>query len=211
MKKQLVVCGWGVAALLASSVSLLAVEKNGVMLTVTKKTLDRSDTRSGYYSDRIDRTQGLKVSLKNMTFKPQKEGEVVWTILVRRVGYTAPSGFTGSEPLKALQPSEGLDMVMGAAQITGWKDYYDSAKDKMEYQVIVKQGGTEVVRAQSSANFDAIAKTATINKTQPAPPPAADEVAKPATPAAKVPAAPLRSPTALPPTSNQPLNGGALK
>ena len=168
MNKLLVVFTSVAVMLVASSPRLLAVEKNGVMLTVTKKTLDRADTRGGYYSDRIDRTQGLKVFLKNMTFKPQPEGEVVWTIIVRRYGYSSGNltGFTGSEPLKALGPSESIDMVMGAAQITGWRDYYDSAKDKMEYQVIVKRAGAEVARVQSAANFDVIAKTATIRKAE---------------------------------------------
>ena len=105
------------ASLLLTIQPLRAEEKNGVMLTVQKKTLDRNDARGGYYSyDRIDRTQGLKVTVRNTTIKPQPEGEVEWTIIVRRAGYSSGSleGFSGVEKLKALRPSDTADMVMGA-------------------------------------------------------------------------------------------------
>ena len=179
---------------------LRAEEKNGVMLTVQKKTLDRNDTRSGYYSyDRIDRTQGLKVTVRNTTFKPQAEGEVEWTIIVRRAGYsTSASGFSGVEKLKALRPSDTAEMVMGAAQITGWRDYYDAAKDKMEYQVIVKQGGVETVRAQTNPAFDALAKRSTITKTTPIEPDAAEPAPRGSALAPPRPAATPARPAATP-------------
>ena len=144
---------------------LRADEKNGVSLSVSKKTLDRNDTRTNYYySDRIDRTQGVKAIIRNTTIKPLPEGEVKWTILIRPYSSSALHGSTGTEPLKALKTSETVEMVLGAAQITGWKDGYDAAKDKMEYQVIVSAGGEEKVRVQSTTGFDALAKRATINK-----------------------------------------------
>ena len=208
------------ASLLLSIQPLRAEEKNGVMLTVQKKTLDRNDARGGYYSyDRIDRTQGLKVTVRNTTIKPQPEGEVEWTIIVRRAGYSSGSleGFSGVEKLKALRPSDTADMVMGAAQITGWRDYYDAAKDKMEYQVIVKQGGVETVRAQTNQAFDALAKRAHITKTKPG----EGETAAPATPRPSLlpprpqPAQPLIPTQPIPPAQTPPLppplDGGALK
>ena len=200
-------------------------------MTVTKKTLSRDDVRTGsYYYDRIDRTQGLKVTVQNMSFKAQPEGEVVWTILVRKYGYSSGGleAFTGTEPLKALRPADKEEMVMGAAQITGWRDYYDYAKDKMDYQVIVKQGGVEVVRMQSTQGFDAIVKRATMHKAEPAPKAGAEEAAaeKPAgaaltpraTPAPRATPVPRTTPAprATPvPARNEPLapplDGGALK
>ena len=158
-----------VTGLLAWSPSLWADEKNGVSLMVTKKTLERNDTRSPYYysGDRIDRTQGLKAAIRNTTIKPQPEGEVKWTILVRKNSYSSSGtldGSTGTEKLNALKSSETLEMVLGAAQITGWRDGYDAAKDKFEYQVIVSQDGVEKVRVQSTAAFDALAKRARLTK-----------------------------------------------
>ena len=129
----------GLIGWLAFSAALRAEEKNGVSLVVVKKTLERNDTRSSYvYSDRIDRTQALKATIRNTSTKPQPEGEVKWTILVRRFNYSPSElmGTTGTEKLKALKSAEITEMVMGAAQITGYTGY-DSTKDKMDYQIIV--------------------------------------------------------------------------
>ena len=214
---------------------LRAEEKNGISLIVSKKTLDRNDTRTGYYyADRIDRTQGLKAIIRNTTFKPQLEGEVKWTIIIR--GYSssgALQGSSGTEPLKALKTSETVEMVLGAAQITGWKDGYDYAKDKMDYQVIVSLGGEEKVRVQSTPGFDALAKRASINKAAPStsetpaakrapaatPKPVAAATPRPAVP---VPPSPFAAPRATPapatpapkkPSANDdaPLDGSKLK
>ena len=153
------------AGLLAASGLLRAEEKNGISLSVSKKTLDRNDTRTSYYyADRIDRTQGVKAIIRNTTFKALPEGEVKWTILVRSYSSSALQGSTGTEPLKALKTAETVEMTLGAAQITGWKDGYDAAKDKIDYQVIVSTGGEERVRVQSTPGFDALAKRATISK-----------------------------------------------
>jgi hypothetical protein len=189
-----------------------------VRLTVTRKTLDRSDTRAGLsYADRIDRTQGLKVTVQNVSVKTQPEGEVVWTILVRRSGYSSGGleAFTGTEPLRELRAADKEEMVMGAAQITGWRDLYDYAKDKMDYQVIVKQGGVEAVRVQTTQGFDAAVKRATMHTTTPAA--AGEAEAAPAEkPAPRATPQPRATPSPrVPPTRNQPpappLDGGALK
>jgi hypothetical protein len=229
--KVFFVCSLTVALAFGVTASASAQEKNGVRLMVSKKTLDRNDVRAGYYyADRIDRTQGLKVTVQNTSLKPQPEGEVVWTILVRKYGYTSGGleAFTGIEPLKALRPTDKEEMVMGAAQITGWRDWYDYAKDKMDYQVIVKQGGVEVVRMQSTQGFDAVVKRATMHKAEPAARDGAEDAAaeKPAsatlapraapapratpvsrtTPAARATPVPARNEPLAPP-----LDGGALK
>jgi hypothetical protein len=215
------------AALLVVGIqSLSAEEKNGLQLSVVKKTLERADVRVGsYYYDRIDRTQGLKVTLKNISFKEMPEGEVEWTIIVRKYYSTAVEGFKGVEKLKALRPAEAIDMIMGSAQITGWRELYDAAKDKMEYQVVVKQAGAEVVRSQSTSGFDALAKRANVRKVKAADTAEAEPVKAPSTPkATPVPkSTPVPLPKATPtptgkatpvpaqPPPDAPLNGGALK
>src|SRR5688500_2581474 len=103
--------GWLCVSLALSSLAR-GEEKNGLQVSVTKKTLDRADTRGGYYySDRIDRTQGLKITIKNTTFRPMPEGEIDWTIIVRRYAYATPEGFTGTDKVKALKPAESVEMV----------------------------------------------------------------------------------------------------
>src|SRR4028118_331773 len=107
--------------LLMFAAAAWAEEKNGVQLTVSRKTLDRNDTRSTfYYYDRIDRTQGLKITVKNVSFKPMPEGEVEWTLLVRKYASTTVEKYSGTEKLEALKPANSADLALGAAQISGW-------------------------------------------------------------------------------------------
>ncbi len=148
------------ACLLLTFSSAPAEEKNGLSLSVSKKTLERSDSRNGYigYSDRIDRTQGLKVTVKNTSFKPMPEGEMEWTILVRKYLSSSLYRYTGKEKLSALKVAEAADLTIGAAQITGWKDYGEQYKDKIEYQVVITQAGKEMIRTASTPAFDALAK-----------------------------------------------------
>jgi hypothetical protein len=94
-----------------------AEEKNGLSVTVSKTTLERSDTRNTYYySDRIDRTQGLKVTVKNVSFKDMPEGEIEWTILVRKYYSTTVLKHSGKEKLKPLaaRRSDGHGDWLGA-------------------------------------------------------------------------------------------------
>lgn len=138
-----------------------AAEKNGLSVAVNKTTLENNDTRgAGYYSDRINRTQGLKASIRNMSFKEMPEGEVIWTILVLRWGSSTINSYTGTEKLKALKPSETADMVIGKAEMGGYKNYGAAEKDKTEWQVVVKQGGSEIIKTQSTSTFDNLAKRA---------------------------------------------------
>lgn len=152
--------------LLAAAVPpALADTQNGLTVSVSKKTLDRQDQRTGAYWDRIDRTQGLKLSIRNATFKEMPEGEVEWTILVRGYSSSSIQKNHGKEKLKVLKPAEATEMVIGAAQVTGYRDYGAQYKDKIEHQVVITQAGKEVYRMASTAGFDALAKRAvTVNR-----------------------------------------------
>ena len=141
-----------------------AEEKNGLSVAVSKTVIENNDTRgNGYSSDRINRTQGLKAVIKNTSFKEMPEGEVVWTILVRKWGYSTPrtESYTGTEKLKVLKPAESTDMVIGKADVSGYAGYGAAEKDKTEWQIIVKQDGKEILKVQSTSTFDSLAKHAT--------------------------------------------------
>jgi len=148
-------------AVLSFSASAPAEEKNGLSVSVSKTTLEKNDTRgAGYYSDRINRTQALKAVIKNVSFKEMPEGEVIWTVLVKRYSYADIASFTGTEKLKALKPAEASEMVFGSAQITGYSGYSETYKDKTEWQITVKQDGKELIKTQSTSTFDQMAKRA---------------------------------------------------
>lgn len=144
----------------------VAEEKNGLQVTIARKTLDRNDRRTGsyyYYSDRIDRTQGLKVTVKNVSFKGMPEGELTWTLLVKKYSGGTTEGYTGKETLKALKPAETVEMVIGSAEVRGWNDMSGQVKDKIEHQVVINQGGKETLRISSTPGFDAMAKHASFS------------------------------------------------
>jgi hypothetical protein len=113
---------------------------------VSKKTIDRSDERSSsFYSDRINRTQGLKAVVKNISFRDKPEGQLEWTLLVRKYYSTTIEKHSGTEKLPALRKAESAEFQLGSAQIYGWRSPSYNVKDKIEYQVIISHEGTETI------------------------------------------------------------------
>lgn len=157
----------GLTALLALSLSdARAEEKNGVGVTVSKTTIENND-RQGSYSKSINRTQALKAVIKNVGFKPMAESELTWTILIKRYyssSYSSysygPSRMSGKEKVKALKPAESVEFILGSAQISGYQGSSWAEKDKIEWQIVVTQGATELIKTQSTQNFDALNKQA---------------------------------------------------
>ncbi len=150
----------GVSTLMLSAAGF-SEEKNGLSLNVQKTTLDRNDMRSGYMYDRLDRTQGLKITVKNESFKDMGEGALDWQILVRKYLSNVVMSYKGTEKVKSLKTGEAQDLKIGAAEVTGWRDGAYTEKDKIEWQVVVKQDGVEKIRSQSTSSFDTLAKRAT--------------------------------------------------
>ena len=138
-------------------------EQNGLQVEVSRKTMARNDIRTGYYDDQqINRTMALHVVVKNVSMKPFPAGEIDYSLLVLKINYF-PSHYqlyTGTEPLPALKTGESADVIIGAAQISGYRDIGIQHKDKMNYKVVVKHGNTETARLTSIEGFDAIAATA---------------------------------------------------
>lgn len=136
-----------------------AEDKNGLSVTVSKTTLDKKDTRSSYSSyERTNKTQALKVTVKNTSFKPMPEGEMTWKILV--VGSYSSTLYTGVEKVNALKPAESQELIIGAAQVSAWKDYSGRGGDKTEHQIAIRHGDKEIIKTQTTPGFDAMAKRA---------------------------------------------------
>lgn len=186
-----------------------AEEKNGLLVSVTKKTLERNDGRT-VSSTRVDRTQGLNVSIKNTSIKDFPVGEVQWTLVVRKYS-GGLERYSGKEVLKALRPSMTTEVLVGAAQTGGYRSDYVNYKDKLEYEVIIVHNGKETLRATSDQNFALLAKRATnmdrredAEDTEPAKPgelipgkPTAGIIPKPAIPT--IPVRPELPPGMVPP------------
>lgn len=148
-------------ALVLSTAPAPAEEKNGMSVVVSKVTLDKKGSKdnSAYSSyERTDKTQALKVTVKNTSFKPMPEGEMTWKILV--IGTYSSTLHTGVEKVNTLKPAESKELIIGAAQVGAWKDYSGRGSEKTEHQITINQGQKEIIRTQTTPSFDALAKRA---------------------------------------------------
>jgi hypothetical protein len=137
-------------------------EQNGLQIEVTRKTVAKNDVRTGFYNEQqLNRTMALHVVVKNVSMKPFPAGEIDYSLLVYKYNYSNHYQlYTGTEPLPALQIGQSADVVIGAAQINGYRDIGFQHKDKMDYKIIIKHGSTETARVTSAEGFDSMAANA---------------------------------------------------
>ena len=88
------------------------------------------------------------------------ESEVQWQILVRKYYSTTVESSSGKEKLKPLKTAESTEIVIGDAQVGGWRDASYQDKDKIEWQVIIISEGKELIKSSSTPGFDSLAKRA---------------------------------------------------
>jgi hypothetical protein len=138
-----------------------AEERNGLLVNVTKRTLDRSDRRDYYGGTRIARTQGVRMVARNTSLRQFGEGEITWTLLVRRTSEGTTEKYVGKQPLKPLRPAESVDLIIGAVPIGGYRSDRNY-KDELDYDILITHGGKESIRVSSAANFAAMARGATL-------------------------------------------------
>ncbi len=148
--------------LASASVSAHAEEKDGLSLTVAKVTLKKEDAKAwtqdrGSY-ETTTRTQAIKVTAKNTSFKPMAEGELEWNILV--VGTYFSQLQSGIEKIKALKPANIQELQFGSAEAHGWRKGTSKKEDRVEWKLVVKQGEKEIMKSQSCPDFDTLAKHA---------------------------------------------------
>lgn len=141
-----------------------AEEKNGLMLTAAKKTLDRSQSRT-YYSRTTEKTQALKVTVKNISIRPIPEVTLQWTVLARPYYGSKSLKYTGTEPMKSLKPAEVFETLVPLPQVVEYRGS-DTRKDDTEYQLLVMNGEEEMVRLETTKEFDFLAKAAVLDKSR---------------------------------------------
>lgn len=134
-----------------------AEERNGVHITVVKKTVARTD---GEYSGSKRRKLSLAVTVRNGSIRDLPAGEVKWTMLVKRAYDGGWRKYTGTEPLKVLRYAQSAEMLVGEATAGRFRGDETEYKDRVEYQVSVMHGGKETVAASSTPTFASIAAQA---------------------------------------------------
>jgi hypothetical protein len=154
-------------ALLALAPHSPAAEtQNGLQISVAPKTISRNDARYSIYfaNSAINRMMALQIIAKNVSTRGMPEGSIVWQILV--IGASGGSTlYSGKENLPALKTAASKELLVGSAQITGWRDGTYQRKDKLEYKVLVNHGGAITATVVSTPAFEALATHA--NRVQP--------------------------------------------
>jgi hypothetical protein len=145
-------------ALLSLTTLLPAVEtQNGLQIAVTPKTISRNDARyASYFTDRaINRMMALQIIAKNVSSKAMPEGSVEWKILVLSTS-GGSTLYSGREALGPLKTAASAELLVGSAQITGWRDASYQRKDKMEYKIVVNHGGAVTASVVSTPAFESL-------------------------------------------------------
>lgn len=137
--------------------------QNGLQVAVTPKTISRNDARyaSLFATERaINRMMALQIIAKNVSTKTMEEGTVEWKILVLPTGGGATL-YTGTTQLPKLKTATSKELLVGSAQVMGWRDASYQRKDKLEFKVTISHGGTPTTEVVSTPAFDQLASTAT--------------------------------------------------
>jgi len=162
-----------------------AEEKNGLQVSVQKVTLDRADFRGGDVNiENLDRTMGLRVTLRNTSFKDINAGEVTWEIVKRKWDNAALELTTGTDKLQPLHKGETVEITIGAARTSGLINGAVLRKDELDWELIFRQGAKEIARFSSKANFQTLLKRAALVPTPANPSAEAAPAATPGAPAA---------------------------
>ena len=147
-----------VAAVFLGIACACADEQNGLSVNVSRKTSDRSATSEG---NGTKVRQGLKVEIKNQRLKAMPAGELQWTVVVKK-RYSSLEKHKGKEVLKALKPGEVSELVVGNFGLATVREYEAVAKDKIEYEIVIRHEGKETYRFSTASDFAALAKEATL-------------------------------------------------
>lgn len=152
MKPTLLLLAAGNLVLAASAFA----QSHDIELRVQRRTLDRQDKVSRPRQNAYELTRGLHITVKNTGLGPASEGELEWAILVARPGMQKALFSSGKEKLQALKVTEVATFDVGAVPV---QDVNGSRQD-LEYQVIVRRGGAEVAKVESTPSFSQQAASA---------------------------------------------------
>lgn len=144
------------AAVLMGIACARADEQNGLSVNVSRKTSERSSTSDG---NGTKVRQGLKVEVKNLRIKALPPGELQWTVIVKK-RYSGLEKHKGTEIVKALKPSESSEIAFGDFGLATVREYESVAKDKIEYEIVIRHEGKETYRFSTAPDFAALAKDA---------------------------------------------------
>lgn len=153
-------------ALFFVSTPLVAVEKGGLLVEISKKTVTRNDkvTVNGVGNMTVDRDQVLKLDIKNNSSKELPETPVESVVLVQRWGFSETANierFTGTAKIDPLHPGQTTSIQVGQFHIGG---HMHGSSDMhvdhvLAWKVSLTRDGQKL-EFTSGANFDTMDRRA---------------------------------------------------
>lgn len=142
-----------------------AKTENGLTVVVQKTVLDAGKDRNAFLDwNKVTRALGLKLEMKNTSFKDMPEGVLTYVVIVKKWGGDGNlEKYAGSEKVPALLRSQSITEVVGKVPLSGYQtggnrnEFMDSIE---AYQVIISHGGKQTIEVTSSSSFEALSKKA---------------------------------------------------
>lgn len=147
-------------ALFGLSLMAFAEEANGLRVTAQKTLLEKNKDRDNSpYWDTVDKALGLKVNVRNVSFKDMPEGTLECIVVVKRWGSNPVryESYTGTDNIPPLTKSAEANLTVGKVALGGYEGlgYNKYYQDSIEgWQIIVKHDGKETIKLQSTSSFD---------------------------------------------------------
>lgn len=153
-------------ALAATALCSIAEEANGLRLNVQKTTLERDRDNDAFGAwDQVEKSLGLRVAGKNVSFKDKPEGTIEFAVVVKRWGQQTETleKYAGSEKFPALKPGEETKLTLAKIPLSGYetinnrKQFVDSIEG---WRVVVMHEGKATITLRSSSSFDKVLERA---------------------------------------------------
>lgn len=157
MRVKLLAVAFLSLSLLATSV--LAVEKAGLLVEISKKVVNRNDkvTVNGVGSMEIDHDMTLKMDVKNNSSKELPETPIESVVLIQRwlSENSSVERFTGTAKIPPLHPAQTISVDVGNFHIGGhMHGSSDMHVDKVVAWKITLMRDGQKVEFTSGSNFD---------------------------------------------------------
>jgi len=155
--------------LLLSASPLLAAEKDGLLVDISKRIVARNDhaTPQGVGNMEVDRLMSLKLDVTNKSMKDLPAGKAEYIVLIQQWGYDEKHSYRryeGSHNLEAIRAANSTSAFLGEFRISGhMHGTSDRHVDQFAAWKVIITKGDKKVEFVSTSRFDALNKIATMD------------------------------------------------
>ena len=127
-----------------------------IEIKVERKVIDREDRIHRPKLQAEELSTLLHIAVTNRSGKATPETELEWSIIVSRAGANPALLATGTKKLAVIENTLTATADTDIVPVLKTR----AGKQDLEYKIVLKQGGKEIARSVSNANFDQLAAAA---------------------------------------------------